>query len=134
MEKINRNTFNRYIHILFPENTWNVNGRIKLGKCFTEKLKMDDQLCLGKAVFKNYLGKKGFVYMVKIYNAETIDQIELQEIVCDSVFIIPVEDKQLLEKEAKVSKFFFRILITFLNFSVYLGRNTGLNHNVKPYK
>lgn len=66
VEKINQNSFNNYISIPFERNSWNSSARLKLDE---EKLKNG---CIGKASFKNYLGKKGIVYFVDLVNTETL--------------------------------------------------------------
>ncbi|KAK4886234.1 hypothetical protein RN001_002505 [Aquatica leii] len=101
IEKLNKNNVNRYFHILHDSNAWKTNGRIKLGKCFIENLTFTNELCLGKALLKNYLDKDDFVYMIKVYGTKPYDQLKIQNMLCDAVLVLPVDHVKLVHKEPK---------------------------------
>ncbi|KAF5308868.1 hypothetical protein FQR65_LT00568 [Abscondita terminalis] len=102
VEKLNKNNANRYFHILHDTNAWKINGRIKLGKCFIENLTFTNQLCLGKALFKNYLDKDDFVYMVKVYATKSQEQPKLQNMLCEAVLVLPVDVEKVVKKNRRL--------------------------------
>ncbi|KAK5643097.1 hypothetical protein RI129_006942 [Pyrocoelia pectoralis] len=101
LEKLNKNKINSYFNILRETNPWNVNGKIKLGKCFTENLSFTNHLCMGKAIFKDYFNKTSFVYMVKVYGTKHSEQVKIQDMICEAVLVLPVDKYDPLESEAK---------------------------------
>ncbi|XP_031341552.1 uncharacterized protein LOC116169571 isoform X1 [Photinus pyralis] len=91
LEKLNKNNINRYFNILRETNSWDVNGRIKLGKCFVENVGFTDHLCMGKAIFKEYFDKPSYVYMVKVYGTKHSEQVKIQDMFCEAVLELPLD-------------------------------------------
>ncbi|KAF5285313.1 hypothetical protein FQA39_LY04412 [Lamprigera yunnana] len=103
LEKINNKTLNRNYPLVHDKSIWKQNGKIKIGKCFLDNLAFPNQLCLGRAVFKNYFNKNDYAFMVKVFGTTTNDQIKIQKQICDIALMLPTDPNQHIEKEAKCS-------------------------------
>lgn len=101
LEKLNKNNINRYFNVLRETNSWDVKGRIKLGKCFVENIGFTDQLCMGKAIFKEYFDKPSYVYMVKVYGTKHSEQVKIQDMFCEAVLELPLDKYDLSQSEAR---------------------------------
>lgn len=69
IEKLTKITINNYITIPYEGNTWGTFAKIKFYKQTIEKLQRMNKLCIGKTVFKNHIGKVGFVYLAEVYHS-----------------------------------------------------------------
>lgn len=77
VEKMSKNSLNRFITVPYENNPWNNTARIKFGNIVL--LKDTKQKCIGKAVFKDYMEKSGLLYYTDVINSR--NNLDLGEII-----------------------------------------------------